>query len=820
MVTQVCCKLYPGATPWTWTSTYVQLSTSHQPGVDIIGQIPTETFAAGIDMPEARIKFHPNGGEASHRVFSGIEAVINPLDKCSNLTNVFSEDNLWDIISLFARTGYSGSNWILKHPIDTSKQLDIVQNAANSSEYFSTILSKSENATYIITYPQTHYYLYANWTPINYTITYYRNHSSSDTATVGTTSITYGAAHEGILRAAPTAPSNKVFLGWDTNRSASTPKFDAQGVFWLESCDNVNLYAIWGNTPNNSRVQYKASGGFGGPRLLSHDQPLFGFTLPGKQIVPTNASGFNSLYSTTDGIPRRPGYLFAYWVNKNGTRTVPGGTGNWANSNDYEFSPEWWAPDKDTQIIASDKTTFKVQTENKKYKGFQNVFKFMPAVYDRIVTITPTRQPTSSWVGKYSAAYQVIDEYGTRLSNSFGRYELHPDYNTIIVASSNILLKANKTYYFELSMDLWEEGEFTLTINLTPATNTEIISPNGGKFKIGSNSSFSTGDATVTFRSNRDWVGIASKVEDGLPSFNGDPVDSSQKGFPGKPQDNSRSGYWFEHWIGTTDFIPVYSKTISSDTAWAAHEPKKDFSISAIWNPNRCFIKYHGNGATAQHTPNSEHQYNITSKVSNNSYEKFVNITYDSRGGSYETAYWNSPQDNVVFIDKDDDEVRKVRLNHTFDTWNTNNSGTGANTEPDSDFTFTNTTYGYQHNLYAIWTINSTVLPKVSRPGFEFMGWYTDPDGGAYIGGLDSKPTCDYSATDTLNLYAHWNPLGLVEIYTNTGWRHAIPYVYAYNNVLKTYEWQRALTYIHNGSAWVLGTDTGQNMTNEQLEDL
>lgn len=832
----------------SWTTTEVQLSTSHQPNADVVGKIPVETFANGIDMPEAKIKFHPNGGEASHKVHNGVEAIINPLDRCSNFTNWFSTTNPWDIASLFARTGYSGSNWILKHPTDTSKQLTIVQNPENSSEYFSTILAQSNNSTYIITYPQTHYYLYANWTPVSNGLKiYYYNSNGTPVMNNGshlTTSFTTNTLHRKWISTvfpSESAPSGKdYFLGWDTDRNATNPKYQGNSDFMSLEEQDVNLYAIWGTLdPDSYRwtANYNSEGGWWyASRLMSGSEGLY------------MKISWTSIPHTHWPAPSRFGYRFTGWKNANNTETnIKPGTGPlfldnfgpskniaWADSNNLTWKAQWSTSLSGSTINNfATSTSFTSQTytiTNDDFNGKIFIYPIATASYDRIFRLNfkGVGSRTFTNVGMLqiidSTGKNVTITDGTNYSSRFLRFLFGGDSDTSeganVEYSQNFLIKANTSYQIEFMCEKATLIDYKLVVSQKIATNNETISPNGGKFRIGSGASFYTSDATVTFQSNRDWVGIASKVEAGLTSFNGDPVVSSQKGFPGKPQDNSRPGYWFENWIGTTDCIPIYSQTKSQVTAWATPVPKKDFSMSAIWSPNRCFIKYHGNGATAQHTPNSEHQYNITSKVSNNSYEKFVNITYDSRGGSYETAYWNNPQQNVIFIDKDDDEIRKVRLNHTFDTWNTNSSGTGVDTEPNSNFTFTNTTYGNQHNLYAIWTINSTVLPKVSRPGFEFMGWYTDPDGGTYVGGLDTKPNCNYSATDTLNLYAHWNPLGLVEIYTDKGWKPAIPYVYTYNNVSKTYEWQRALTYIHNGSSWVLGTDTGQNMTNQQLENL
>ena len=91
------------------------------------------------------------------------------------------------------------------------------------------------------------------------------------------------------------------------------------------------------------------------------------------------------------------------------------------------------------------------------------------------------------------------------------------------------------------------------------------------------------------------------------------------------------------------------------------------------------------------------------------------------------------------------------------------------------------------------------------------MGWYDAPEGGNKIGdGGDEFTYEDHEIT----LYAHWDPIGLVMINTPKGWKKAAPYIYTDGT------WKRALTNIYTNSEWQLGTNLGQNATDEQLEFL
>ena len=147
----------------------VELSLSQKPNTDLIPQVITTNKAAisgQLNMPEAKIKFHPNGGVAA----SGKS--INDLDKCSTSQNTFSEKNLWDVNSLFTKVGYTGTGWTLLHPTNKDQSLTILQTeqVETSNDRF---MNKIEaNDDYIITYPETHYYVYANWTPKQYKIQY------------------------------------------------------------------------------------------------------------------------------------------------------------------------------------------------------------------------------------------------------------------------------------------------------------------------------------------------------------------------------------------------------------------------------------------------------------------------------------------------------------------------------------------------------------------------------------------------------------------------------------------------------------------------
>jgi hypothetical protein len=73
-------------------------------------------------MPQAKIKFHPNGGNINTATAYN---ALNDLDKCSTLMNWFNTDNPYNVGTLFTRVGYSGKNWTLRHPTDSNSVLTI-----------------------------------------------------------------------------------------------------------------------------------------------------------------------------------------------------------------------------------------------------------------------------------------------------------------------------------------------------------------------------------------------------------------------------------------------------------------------------------------------------------------------------------------------------------------------------------------------------------------------------------------------------------------------------------------------------------------------
>ena len=67
--------------------------------------------------------------------------------------------------------------------------------------------------------------------------------------------------------------------------------------------------------------------------------------------------------------------------------------------------------------------------------------------------------------------------------------------------------------------------------------------------------------------------------------------------------------------------------------------------------------------------------------------------------------------------------------------------------------------------IYAKWSGGSITLPKSSKDGYTFAGWWTAKDGGSKVGNAGTL----YSANSNITLYAHWKAKNSAVILDNQG---------------------------------------------------
>ncbi|MCM1508432.1 MAG: InlB B-repeat-containing protein [Ruminococcus flavefaciens] len=270
-------KLYTPDGQGLWTAASAIASSTKATFDDIL----TKGYGAGIAYNETAnitytIKFNGNGST------SGSTASMSMVkDVAKNLT-----------ANGFSRTGYTFKNW--------NKKAD-----GSSTSYTNKQSVKNLSSTQGATVN-----LYAQWTPITYTVKY--NGNGSTGGSTASSTHTYDTAKA--LTANGFTKTGHTFSGWNTKANGSGTSYsNKQSVKNLTSTSGatINLYAQW--TPNKYTVSYNANGGSGAP---------------GNQ---TKTYGVDLTLSSTK--PTRTGYTFSKWNTKadgSGTNYNSGGkyTGN------------------------------------------------------------------------------------------------------------------------------------------------------------------------------------------------------------------------------------------------------------------------------------------------------------------------------------------------------------------------------------------------------------------------------------------------------------------------------------------------------------
>lgn len=136
--------------------------------------------------------------------------------------------------------------------------------------------------------------LTAQWTPVNYTITYNGNGiSGAPTAQTKTHGI-------GLYLRPAMSTTYYTFHGWNTNTASTGTNYGAGS--WYTREGNITLYANW--SPKKYTVTYNSNGG-----------------------TPTPATQYKvygqTLYVTSTR-PTRSGYTFTYWLSNDGYTFTPG----------------------------------------------------------------------------------------------------------------------------------------------------------------------------------------------------------------------------------------------------------------------------------------------------------------------------------------------------------------------------------------------------------------------------------------------------------------------------------------------------------------
>ena len=775
-----------------YTSTEVDLSLSHIHSTAKFVTITINDFnnKGHLNMPPAKIRFCPNAPELAVALDGEGYYTAN---SCKEVTS--------NSINLINASTLVTSDWLSKNKF---KQISWRINDLKTGIALISWTGIDLNDTnYAATYPDTEIRFIAEWgseySGNTYTLSYKANGNNFGTPQ------TFSYSNDSKITITSSSPSKSgyIFCGWRIGTTDQTianddtiyPDYTA-GSEMLCNKTNITLSAMWMKN-NRETIEIHSGGGHSGIGNIS----LGGWDLgwfwyyPG---VVTDIKNPTAVFINKTGVPKRLGYTFTGWKcyysggNNNGQATgktkLPGERCNYEYENENGILRAQWS-------IAQEPKYNSNQTYSHTFDGQVKSYLLSPTVHTKY-TITSNNN---------NQIIRIVNYIGETLTFIEDNIAKNPGSLSGAGATKTIALTPG-TYYLEVGALASSGSNFRIT--KTTINHTITIDPNDKEDPV---------LTSHTFNGTQTFVGVSSGTSQPLANFSGGGVLTSTTYM--KEPSHEGGKYQFKEWMSNPATIGKISlRTLSNQLIYTtSHVPNEDFTAKATWKPNTCYVVYNGNGSTGGHMSNSEHLYNIASSVFPNNYQKMTKIIFNSRGGTYsQSSDWN----DSTYVDADS-AARTMTITHLFNKWSTNANGTGTSYAGKEEgkcgsITFTDSAYGATKNLYAIWNLTTIQLPKVERAGFDFMGWYK-ADGSRAGGAGDSYA---YGDTAEITLYAHWEPIGLVQIYTNDGWKYAIPYIYTYNDTTKTYEWKRAMSYVYNDSKWKQGAGSGQNMTNEQLEDL
>lgn len=773
-----------------YTSTGVDLSLSHVHSTAKFVTITINDFNSKghLNMPSAKIRFCPNAPELAVALDGeGYYTANSCKEVTSNSTNLINASTLVT------------SDWLSNNQF---KQISWRINDLKTGIALTSWTGINLNDTnYAATYPDTEIRFIAEWGPINEgntcTITYIANGETR------TQSYTYSASNT--ITLTDWSPNNKdkhQFVGWVVGSSEPVigdeirtyPDYNSGSII-PATLGNITLRAMW-IKQYREIIHISSEGGKEG---LGHISVGWSMANLGGQAVwyypglVSDITNPTSVFINKTGVPRKLGHTFVGWKcfyatddDKNGKETGvtkwPGEVSNFEYANENGTLKAQWDSAKEPSYTSN-------QTYSHKFDGQVKVYKLTPTVHTQyVITGNNSNQIIRIVNGSIGEVLTFIDNKDCIQGKGTKTINLVPG-----------------TYYLEVGALASSGSSFKIT--KSTINHTITIDPNDKEDPV---------SASHTFNGTQTFVGVSSGTSQPLANFSGGGVLTSTNYI----KEPSREGgkYQFKEWMSNPATIGKISlRTLSNQLIYTtSHIPNEDFTAKATWKPNTYYIVYNGNGSTGGYMSDSEHLYNISSSVFPNNYQKTAKIIFDSRGGTYTKASdWNSS----VYVTANQ-EAKTMTVTHSFNKWNTNRNGSGQSYNGKigdcGTITFTDSAYGTAKALYAIWNLNSIILPKVERAGFRFMGWYKSdgtPAENATGKNMDGDPYA-YGDTAEITLYAHWEPIGLVQIYVDNEWKYAIPYVYDGTS------WKRAMQYTYNGSAWKQGAGSGQNMTDEQLENL
>ena len=556
--------------------------------------------------------------------------------------------------------------------------------------------------------------LYAQWTPITYTIIFNGNgYTSGSTASM---TMTYDTAKN--LTANGFVKTSYVFTGWNTKSNGSGTSYaNKQSVKNLTTVNGatITLYAQW--TANPYTVIFngnRSTSGTTASQVIATDATASlnanGYIRTGYSFVKWNTKTDGSGTSYQDKATVKnlaPGgssiTLYAQWnpitytIVFNGNGHSSGSTASMSMT--YDTAKNLTANGFLKNCYTFTGWNTKADGSGTKYTDQQSV-KNLTTVNGTAVTLYAQWKPIT-----YSVKFNGNGSTSGSMSNQSFVYDTAQD------------LKANAF-----------KREFTVTYNYNGSGESSTQAKAAAAF----NGWAKTADGSVNY-SDKQNVKNLTTVSGEVVNLYAKWADATVT----LPQ-AVRTGYVFNGWYTT-----ISGGTKIGD-AGSRYTPEKNITLYAHWSPISYTVHFNGNGHTSGSMSDQSFTYDISKNLTANAFKREFTVVYDYNGNG---------QSNT-----------SDKVSSDFNGWALTATGEKvyANKESVKNLSAVN---GAVFNLFAKWTDKNVILPSPERTGYIFDGWYTQRNAGSKIGNGNDA----YTPSADVTLYAKWTPITYTIVFNGNG---------------------------------------------------
>ena len=651
-------------------------------------------------------------------------------------------------------------------------------------------------------------YLYAQWTPIKYTVAYNGNGSTS--GSMLTQTFTYGKSYN--LAANGFVRSNYHFAGWNTKADGSGTSYaDKQSVKNLATKNGtkVTLYAQWAK--NTYTIRFHANGGIGSmadvtvPYDTVYSLPKNQFTLKGYQFDEWIDADHSMAIDDEGNISRTSAQsrsdvvdLYAQWTpneyyvayNSNKPNGATGNiSGTMAKSNhEYDTS-------NNLKVNGYRLTGWTFQNWNTKADGSGTSYTDKQSVTNLTATNGATVTLYAQWkANTYTVKYDGNGSTGGSTASSSHTYD------TAKTLTANGFTKTGYTFK---GWNTKADGSGTSYADKASVKN--LSSTNGATVTL--YAQWTANKYTVTYNANG---GSGTMATDTV---------SYGTGYVTKTNAFARTGYTFKGWNEKADGTGTdWTGWIGKSWTWTY---TKNITLYAQWRINQYTLTITGDSGVETITGSGTYNYgtiaNVTYQIKPGYHIKNITGTtadgdpngvwtgHTGKGGTVNDT-WTVKACNRTAVVHTEPNTYTIKYDgngntggstanssHTYDAakaltangytrtgysfngWNTKADGSGITYADKASVKNLTSVNGATVILYAQWSINSYTLtynpnggsvsptsksltynsaygtlPTPTRKGYAFTGWFTAASGGTKV----SEST--KMGTGNITIYAHW----------------------------------------------------------------